>query len=398
MRQAPPSSRSTRLIAAAPSNRPAPASIAQAARATSARDKPNLSIRPGSWLGRTEIRPRRSWRWTQRASRIQKSHSPSYTRVSRPSATARNYTLAKMAGLDLPDALQRRRRPARAQPEGRARRQGRHPPRRRRGHLRASSTALACGAARRCCGPRRPPRGARPHRRLRQPGWVAAFLGAGLIGAVPVPVNPLLQRTEDYDHYIDDSLAARRRRRRQHRGEAERPRPSARPSRPRMLRADQHRSRVRRSRPRRRAATTWPSGSTAPARPASRRPSCTCSTTSRTRASRTREQVLGINESDTTFSTTGLFHAYGFGNNLTLSVLGRRLDRAARRSQHSGDGARDDREAPADALLLRPDAVQRDPQLRRARSSATSRRSATAWPPPRRCRPRSGSAGRTPSA
>jgi len=39
------------------------------------------------------------------------------------------------------------------------------------------------------------------------PGWVAAFLGAGLIGAVPVPVNPLLQRSEDYDHYIEDSLA-----------------------------------------------------------------------------------------------------------------------------------------------------------------------------------------------
>jgi benzoate-CoA ligase len=39
------------------------------------------------------------------------------------------------------------------------------------------------------------------------PGWVAAFLGAGLVGAVPVPVNPLLQRSEDYDHYIEDSLA-----------------------------------------------------------------------------------------------------------------------------------------------------------------------------------------------
>jgi len=30
------------------------------------------------------------------------------------------------------------------------------------------------------------------------------------------------------------------------------------------------------------------------------------------------ENVLGIKESDTTFSTTGLFHAYGFGNNLTF--------------------------------------------------------------------------------
>ena len=39
------------------------------------------------------------------------------------------------------------------------------------------------------------------------PGWVAAFLGAIRIGAVPVPVNPLLQRSEDYDHYLDDSLA-----------------------------------------------------------------------------------------------------------------------------------------------------------------------------------------------
>src|SRR6266571_5910736 len=39
------------------------------------------------------------------------------------------------------------------------------------------------------------------------PGWVASFLGAIRIGAVPVPVNPLLQRSEDYDHFIDDSLA-----------------------------------------------------------------------------------------------------------------------------------------------------------------------------------------------
>src|SRR5437660_12304276 len=39
------------------------------------------------------------------------------------------------------------------------------------------------------------------------PGWVAAFLGAIRMGAVPVPVNPLLQRSEDYDHYIEDSLA-----------------------------------------------------------------------------------------------------------------------------------------------------------------------------------------------
>src|ERR1700681_216987 len=39
------------------------------------------------------------------------------------------------------------------------------------------------------------------------PGWVASFLGAIWMGAIPVPVNPLLQRSEDYDHYLDDSLA-----------------------------------------------------------------------------------------------------------------------------------------------------------------------------------------------
>jgi benzoate-CoA ligase family protein len=39
------------------------------------------------------------------------------------------------------------------------------------------------------------------------PAMMAAFWGAIRIGAVPVPVNPLLQRSEDYDHYFADSLA-----------------------------------------------------------------------------------------------------------------------------------------------------------------------------------------------
>jgi acyl-coenzyme A synthetase/AMP-(fatty) acid ligase len=67
--------------------------------------------------------------------------------------------------------------------------------------------ALACGAAHRLNE-----LGVRREERVLivaydSPGWVAAFLGAIRMGAVPVPVNPLLQRSEDYDHYIEDSLA-----------------------------------------------------------------------------------------------------------------------------------------------------------------------------------------------
>ena len=39
------------------------------------------------------------------------------------------------------------------------------------------------------------------------PAMSASFWGAIRIGAIPVPVNPLLQRSEDYDHYLADSLA-----------------------------------------------------------------------------------------------------------------------------------------------------------------------------------------------
>src|SRR6266581_1450081 len=123
------------------------------------------------------------------------------------------------------------------------------------------------------------------------PGWVAAFLGAGLIGAVPVPVNPLLQRSEDYDHFIEDSLA-------------------------RVIVVDDNTDEKLKAAATRRddmAFWLYSSGSTG-------KPKAvvhlqhdipyTCVTYA--------EQVLGIKESDTTFSTTGLFHAYGFGNNLTF--------------------------------------------------------------------------------
>jgi benzoate-CoA ligase len=39
------------------------------------------------------------------------------------------------------------------------------------------------------------------------PAMTAAFWGAIRMGAIPVPVNPLLQRSEDYDHYLADTLA-----------------------------------------------------------------------------------------------------------------------------------------------------------------------------------------------
>ena len=148
------------------------------------------------------------------------------------------------------------------------------------------------------------------------PGWVAAFLGAIRLGAVPVPVNPLLQRSEDYDHFIDDSLArvvvvdANSE-------EKVRPAVDRAANPPRLLRLDHivAGADVAPAPTRRDDMAFWlySSGSTG-------KPKAvvhlqhdipyTCVTYA--------EQVLGITERDTTFSTTGLFHAYGFGNNLTF--------------------------------------------------------------------------------
>ena len=148
------------------------------------------------------------------------------------------------------------------------------------------------------------------------PAWVAAFLGAIRIGAVPVPVNPLLQRSQDYDHFLEDSLA------RvvvvdvntEEKLTAAADRASGKP---RVLRIDQVTpgDEVPAAPTRKDDMAFWlySSGSTG-------KPKAvvhlqhdipyTCVTYG--------EQVLGITENDRTFSTTGLFHAYGFGNNLTL--------------------------------------------------------------------------------
>jgi benzoate-CoA ligase len=175
---------------------------------------------------------------------------------------------------------------------------------------------LACGAARALSD-----LGVRREERILvvaydSPGWVATFLGAIRIGAIPVPVNPLLQRSEDYDHYIDDSLArvivvdANT--------EEKLTAAAARAAtKPYLLRADQiapgREVPVALTRKDDMAFWLYSSGSTG-------KPKAvvhlqhdipfTCVTYA--------EQVLGITERDTTFSTTGLFHAYGFGNNLTF--------------------------------------------------------------------------------
>ncbi len=180
----------------------------------------------------------------------------------------------------------------------------------------AELTALAGGAAKALLD-----QGVRREERVLlvaydSPGWVASFLGAGLIGAVPVPVNPLLQRSEDYDHYIQDSLArvvvVDANTEEKVKAAADRGTP-----RRAVLRADQLTpGQLLEPAPTRRddmAFWLYSSGSTG-------KPKAvvhlqhdipyTCVTYA--------DQVLGIRESDITFSTTGLFHAYGFGNNLTF--------------------------------------------------------------------------------
>src|SRR5579864_1537007 len=146
------------------------------------------------------------------------------------------------------------------------------------------------------------------------PAWVAAFLGAIRLGAVPVPVNPLLQRSEDYDHYIEDSLARVVVVDANTEGKLQ-PAVDRAARAPRILRAEQIEPAADfpAASTRRDDMAFWlySSGSTG-------KPKAvvhlhhdipyTCATYG--------EKVLGIRESDTTFSTTGLFHAYGFGNNL----------------------------------------------------------------------------------
>jgi benzoate-CoA ligase family protein len=139
------------------------------------------------------------------------------------------------------------------------------------------------------------------------PSFPAAFLGAMRIGAVPVPVNPLYG-PDDYPYFVQDSGA---RVAIVDQGCAEKVRgpllklvDDFEPS-DELAPVDTAHDDV--------AFWLYSSGSTG--RPKGvvhlhRDLLYTCETYAR--------HVLGINESDVTFSTTKLFHAYGLGNNLSF--------------------------------------------------------------------------------
>jgi benzoate-CoA ligase family protein len=139
------------------------------------------------------------------------------------------------------------------------------------------------------------------------PWCPAAFLGAMRIGAVPVPVNPLLG-PEDYPYFVEDSGA---RLAIVDRTCAEKVRA------PKMLLVDdlEHSDEFAPVDTARDDVGFWLYSSGSTGRPKGvvhrhRDLLYTCETYAR--------HVLGITDADVTFSTTKLFHAYGLGNNLSF--------------------------------------------------------------------------------
>jgi benzoate-CoA ligase len=147
------------------------------------------------------------------------------------------------------------------------------------------------------------------------PVFVAGFLGAIRIGAIPVPVNPLLQHSEDYDHYFEDSLARivlvdgmtrdKVSQAAQRAGEDVRVIDHFEGDTTELAPATTRRDDM--------AFWLYSSGSTGKPKGVVHLQhdiAYTCETYA--------ANVLGIHEDDVTFSTTKLFHAYGLGNNLTF--------------------------------------------------------------------------------
>ena len=88
------------------------------------------------------------------------------------------------------------------------------------------------------------------------------------------------------------------------------------------------------------------------------------------------------------FRRPKLFFAYGFGNGLTVSAVGRRDDDPDGRTAHTGCGLQAAPAAPPDILLWRPDDVCRDARVTRPPGARRAERCAAAFRPARRC-PRS---------
>jgi benzoate-CoA ligase family protein len=136
----------------------------------------------------------------------------------------------------------------------------------------------------------------------------AVFLGAIRIGAVPIPLNPLYEAGE-YDYFITDSDAA---------VVVADAGCAAKITAPHVVRVEQLRATEEDLPPastRRDDMAFWLYSSGSTGRPKGvihrqRDMLVTCETYA--------QHVLGIRESDVTFSTTKLFHAYGLGNNLSF--------------------------------------------------------------------------------
>jgi benzoate-CoA ligase family protein len=136
----------------------------------------------------------------------------------------------------------------------------------------------------------------------------AIFLGAIRIGAVPIPLNPLYGAGE-YDYFVTDSDAS---------VVVADPGCAEKIAAPHLVRVDELRATEEDLRPtatRRDDMAFWLYSSGSTGRPKGvihrqRDMLVTCETYA--------QHVLGIRESDVTFSTTKLFHAYGLGNNLSF--------------------------------------------------------------------------------